>query len=41
MAGARYEASATVSAAGLSGQQRGLGRNLEDFIIAPWIPRRA
>ena len=40
MAGARYEASATVSAAGLSGR-RGLGRNLGDFIIAPWIPRRA
>ena len=34
MAGARYEASATVSAAGLSGGGAA-------FIIAPWIPRRA
>lgn len=41
MAGARYEASATVSAAGLSGGGAALGRNLGDFIIAPWIPRRA
>ena len=40
MAGARYEASATVSAAGLGGSAA-LGRNLGDFIIAPWIPRRA
>ena len=41
MAGARYEASATVSAAGLSGGSAAWAATWEDFIIAPWIPRRA